>query len=306
MNIGRKKILITGSNGLLGQKIIYALLRRNDVEIIATASGPNRMKVTQGYVYEEMDITNEKQVQDVLTRHRPDSIINTAAMTNVDACETEKETCRKINVTGAQNLISHISNLKSHFIHLSTDFIFDGLNGPYKEDDPANPLSYYAWSKLESEKIIRASGADWAILRTIIIYGIADNMSRTNIVLWAKDSLEKGQPINVVDDQFRAPTLAEDLADACIAAAMKRAKGVYHVAGKDIMSILELVRTVADFFGLDSSLINPIKTSSLNQPAKRPPRTGFILDKAIRELNYHPHSFKEGLSLVAEQLKYSK
>ncbi len=150
---------------------------------------------------------------------------------------------------------------------------------------------------------MQKSNISWAILRTIIVYGIVDNMSRSNVVLWAKGALEKGQPINVVDDQFRSPTLAEDLADACISASDKRAKGIFHVSGKDIMSILELVYRVADFWKLDKSIVKPIKSDTLNQAAKRPPRTGFILDKAYRELDYKPHSFEDGLKILDEQLK---
>jgi dTDP-4-dehydrorhamnose reductase len=187
---------------------------------------------------------------------------------------------------------------------LSTDFVFDGKAGPYKEDDAVNPLSFYASSKLESEKLVIQSGLDWAILRTIIIYGVVDDVQRSNLVLWIKSSLEKGVRINVINDQFRSPTLAEDLADACILAAMKRAKGIYHVSGpqSDLDTILHLAYRIADFFHLDKSLINPVSSEELNQPAKRPPRTGFILDKARKELGYKPHDLMEGLKIVAAQL----
>lgn len=301
-----KKILITGSNGLLGQKLVYALLKRKDVEVIATSKGENRLLKKDGYTYQSLDITSKQHVEQVFGKYKPDVVINTAAMTNVDACETQKEECWKLNVTAVQNMVDVLQasdfGLRTHFIHLSTDFVFDGKNGPYKEEDVPNPLAYYALSKEQSEKLLQAGKIRWAILRTIIVYGIVDNMSRSNIVLWAKDALEKKQKINVVDDQFRSPTLAEDLAEACILAADKGATGIYHTSGKDIMSILELVETVADFFKLDKSYINPIKSDTLNQAAKRPPKTGFILDKARRELGYNPHSFREGLDILAKQL----
>jgi dTDP-4-dehydrorhamnose reductase len=319
------KILITGSNGLLGQKIIYALLKLNagqqpigkcvwpkvsDLTIIATSKGDNRIIEKKGYIYEPLDISDKTEVDIVFNKHKPDVVINTAAMTNVDACETQKEECWKANVIAVQNLVNVLTTLNLEprtqnleLIHISTDFIFDGEAGPYKEDDKPNPLSYYALSKYESEKILQASKIKWAILRTIIVYGIVDNMSRSNIVLWAKDALAKGQKINVVDDQFRAPTLAEDLAQGCILTALKGATGIYNISGKDIMSILELVYKVADFWKLDSSIVSPIKTSSLNQAAKRPPRTGFILDKAVKDLGYTPYSFVEGLAILDKQLQ---
>ena len=190
-----------------------------------------------------------------------------------------------------------------HLIHLSTDFIFDGEKGTeYSETDIPNPQSYYAHSKYESEKIVQKSKIRWAIARTIIIYGIVDNMSRSNIVLWAKEALTEGQKINVVDDQFRAPTLAEDLADGCILIIDKGATGIYNLSGKETMSILELVYKVADFWKLDKSLITPSKSNILNQAAKRPAYTGFILDKAKHDLGYNPHSFIEGLEMLDRQL----
>ena len=325
------KILITGSNGLLGQKIIYALLKLNahqqpigkckwpkvdNIQIIATSKGPNRIIEKSGYTYAQLDISQKAEVHKVLSTYQPDVIINTAAMTNVDACETEKEACWQANVVSVQNIVEVLTELQKtsttstgnnpytpHLIHLSTDFVFDGEAGPYTEDATPNPLSYYAKSKYESEKILQASSLQWAILRTIIVYGIVDNMSRSNIVLWAKEALEAKKTITVVDDQFRSPTLAEDLAQGCILAALKHATGIYNISGKDIMSILELVLRVKTYFKLDGSGITPIKTSSLNQAAKRPPRTGFILDKAISTLGYTPHSFEEGLEILDKQLK---
>jgi dTDP-4-dehydrorhamnose reductase len=301
-----KTILITGSNGLLGQKIVYALLSRKDVKIIATSVGENRLVKRDGYIYESLDITNKDQVRNVLTKFSPDVVINTAAMTNVDLCESKKEECWALNVEAVQNLVDVIAEMSDsniHLIHLSTDFIFDGEKGsPYIETDLPNPLSYYALSKYESEKILQKSKIKWAIARTIIVYGIVDNMSRSNIVLWAKDALSKGQKINVVDDQFRAPTLAEDLAEGCILIAEKGATGIYHLSGPSTFSILELVYKVADFWKLDRSLITPSKSSTLNQPAKRPAYTGFIIDKAKKELGYQPRSFEEGLAFLDKQL----
>jgi dTDP-4-dehydrorhamnose reductase len=297
-----KKILITGSNGLLGQKLVYALRQRKDVMLIATSRGDNRLKETTGYVYESLDITDKTQVQNSIAKHQPDCIINTAAMTNVDACETKKEECRLLNVTGVENILSSIQKFKTKLIHLSTDFVFDGNNGPYSEEDTPNPLSYYAQSKYNSEKVVMQSEIPWTIIRTIIIYGVSENMSRLNLILWAVKSLSKGEKIRVVTDQYRAPTLAEDLADACISAAMKNKTGIYHVSGRETLSILQIVYAAADYFGFDKTLIEPVTTASLNQPARRPPRTGFIIDKAIRELDYHPHTLIEGLEIVKKQL----
>jgi len=306
----KMKILITGSNGLLGQKLVYKLRNQNNIACIATARGENRLVKRDGYMYDSLDITNKQNVETVFAKHLPDVIINTAAMTNVDACETDRENAWLMNATAVDHQVRVLEDLKKkhpdynpHFIHLSTDFIFDGTHGPLDENEKPNPLSYYAETKLEAEKIVQASELDWAIARTVLVFGIVDNMSRSNIVLWVKSNLEQGKTINVVDDQFRTPTLAEDLADGCTLIAQKRAKGIYNISGKDFYSILELENTVADYYGLDKSLIKPSKSADIKQPAKRPPITGFIIDKAVNELGYKPHSFVEGIKILEEQIK---
>ena len=298
-----KKILVTGSNGLLGQKITERILAQQDFELIATSKGQNRYTIKEGYTYAEMDITNQDSIDEVVGRYKPDVIIHTAAMTNVDTCENEKELCWLLNVTAVDYLIKACKKHQIQLIHLSTDFIFDGEDGPYTEEDKANPVSYYGESKWAAEKLLMQSDIHYTILRTIIVYGIVNDMSRSNIVLWAKGALEKGSPLNIVNDQWRMPTLAEDLAEICLLAAKKEAQGIYNASGKDMMSIMELVEQVADFYSLDKSLIKPISSDSLNQAAKRPKKTWFILDKSIKDLGYQPHSFKEGLEIMDKQLK---
>jgi dTDP-4-dehydrorhamnose reductase len=299
------KILVTGSNGLLGQKIVYACLGKykNQVELVATARGNNRLIQQNGYLYQPMDISNHANVLEVIERHKPEIVIHAAAMTNVDACESDKEGCLQNNVHAVQYIVDACNKFGAHLVHVSTDFIFDGLNGPYTEEAEPNPVSYYGWSKAEAEKIVKETSNSWAILRTILVYGVADHMSRSNVVLWAKSALEKGSPINVVDDQYRMPTLAEDLAEGCLLAATKKANGIFNISGPDYMNIFELVSRVADHFGLDKSIVQRTDSSGLNQPAKRPPRTGFDLTKSRAVLGYNPHSFEEGLTILDEQLK---
>lgn len=298
-----KKIMITGSNGLLGQKLIDKIIGKAGTSLLASSIGRDRHPAQgEGYIYQSLDITNRVEVLKTLQEFKPDVVIHTAAMTNVDQCESEKELCQKMNVDAVSYFIEGARELDFHFIHLSTDFIFDGENGPYAEDAPASPISTYGRSKAEAEQLLLRSEIRFAILRTIIVYGIAAEMSRSNIVLWAKAALEKGEKINVVNDQFRMPTLAEDLADACILAYEKGAQGIFNASGKDYMSIYELVQRVAAFFKLDASIINETTSEGINQAAKRPPRTGFILDKSISVLGYQPHSFEEGLAILQKQL----
>ena len=296
------RVLITGSNGLLGQKLVKLLANKEGIELIATSYGANRISDITCQ-YHSLDITDSSQIAHIFNQYKPNVVINTAAMTDVDACESNKTACWELNVDAIGYLVENAQKHDTHLIHLSTDFVFDGENGPYKEQDQPNPLSYYGESKYAAEKLLQKSSIKWSIARTIIVYGIAEEMSRSNIVLWAKEALEKGNPLTIVNDQFRSPTLAEDLAMGCWLIAEKEATGIYHISGKDMMSIIDLVNRVADFYGYDKSIISPISSSSLNQKAKRPPKTGFILDKAISDLNYSPCSFEEGLSILTEQLK---
>lgn len=296
------KILITGSNGLLGQKMVADLKKDNAVQLIATSRGENRLKDKTGYEYYSLDITSEKEVEKCMMHFKPDVIVNTAAMTNVDACENDKEGCDQLNVEAVKHLVMACAQHNSHLVHLSTDFIFDGEDGPYKEEAEPNPLSYYGHSKLKAEKIIQSSTISWSILRTVLVYGVAEEMSRSNIVLWAKGALEKGQAMKVVDDQFRTPTLAEDLSQGTIAAAKLKAQGIFNISGDNYLSVLEIIQGVADFWKLSMDQVTIVSSATLSQDAKRPPRTGFVLEKAKRELNYKPHSFSEGLAVVDSQL----
>ena len=294
------KILYTGANGLLGQKISAATPQYSNHAFLATARGGNRTKNLGTASYASMDITDRQGIENVLSEFRPDVIIHGAAMTNVDECEQHKELAYNLNVVGTQNIVDAAKELGAHVVHISTDFVFDGLDGPYDEDGIPNPVSYYGQTKLQAEHIVQTVDS-WSILRTVLVIGIAEDLSRNNIVLWAKGALEKAQPIRVVDDQFRTPTLAEDLAQGALLAATQRAQGIFNISGPDFMSIYELVESVAEHFGLSLAEVTRVDSSTLNQPALRPPRTGFNISKAVVNLGYRPHSFKEALEIIAQQ-----
>ncbi|MBO6516315.1 MAG: NAD(P)-dependent oxidoreductase [Bacteroidia bacterium] len=296
-------VLITGSNGLLGQKLVDLYVSKKNRTVVATGRGQNRNPNTGDYTYVEMDILDPQQIEDVILRHTPNTIIHTAAMTNVDACELDPEACERLNVESVANLVNAANKVGAHFVFVSTDFIFDGENGPYKEEDEPRPLSIYGHSKLRAEQLVRSAGGSWAIARTVLVYGLVADMSRSNIVLWARESLSKGKEINVVDDQYRSPTLAEDLALGCYLIEQQRAEGVFNISGKDQMNIYELVQRVANYFGLTMDNVSRIDSKSLNQPAKRPPVTGFDLTKSRRVLGYEPHSFDEGIRIIYEQFE---
>lgn len=298
----KKRILVTGANGLLGQKLVSLLTQQSDIELIATARGANRLAHTEGYTYQPMDITNRQQVLDVVAQTRPQVVIHTAAMTNVDQCESEKDACWAQNVTAVESLVEACQLSDTFLVHVSTDFIFDGKSGPYDEEADPNPISFYGWSKYAAEKAVTTSAVRWAIARTVLVYGIAHDMSRSNIILWVKKSLEDGKTIKVVTDQWRSPTLAEDLAMGCFLIADKEQRGIFNIAGKDFLTPYEMAIKTADYFRLDKAFITQADSTTFSQPARRPPRTGFVLDKAKFLLGYQPHSFEEGIAVLADQL----
>ena len=301
-----KKILITGANGLLGHKLVSLLSQQKNVSLLATAKGICRFFLPDNVVYRTLDITNANACNNLFNEFQPDALINAAAMTHVDVCEDEHKACDLINVTGVSNLIKAIGNRNTHFVHISTDFIYEGDEEEYFEDSKVNPLNYYGRSKWKSELLFEKVSFPYSILRTVLIYGVLQDLSRSNIVLWAKAALEKGEKINVVDDQYRCPTLAEDVASGCLQVIKENATGVYHVCGKDFLSILDIVFEIADYWDLDKSLINSISSVDLNQKAKRPLKTNLNLSKSKQVFNYKPKSFREGLKLLDEQMKKLK
>ena len=284
----------------MGQKLVL-LLKEKGEDFLATSRGVNRMPLDD-IRYQSMDITNAEETMAVISAEKPEVVIHTAAMTNVDQCEQDKEGCWLQNVTAVENIVKACEANGSFLLHLSTDFIFDGENGPYTEAATANPISYYGESKLAAENVVMKSRVNWAIARTVLVYGVAFDMSRSNIILWVKKSLEEGKTINVVNDQWRTPTLAEDLAMGCYLIAQKKATGIFNISGSDLLNPYQMALATADYFGLDKSLINETDGSKFSQPARRPPKTGFIIDKARKELGYKPHSFAEGIKVVAEQV----
>ena len=291
------KVLITGANGLLGQKLVE-LLKQKGIDFLATSQGDSRI-VTPGINYHPLDIRDPEEVNTVIGEYQPTVVINTAAMTQVDQCETDRKKCWNLNVTAVAHLMEACDENHTHLVHLSTDFIFDGKHGPYREEDEPNPVNFYGESKLAAERLLIGSSIQWSIVRTILVYGTTQGPSRSNIILWVKRNLESGKSIQVVDDQFRTPTLVEDLAIGCYQVAKKSANGIYHISGKDMLTPYDMAILTAEHYSLDKSLINRTTSEVFKQPAARPMKTGFIIEKAQSDLGYQPRSFEAGLSLIS-------
>jgi len=296
------KVLITGSNGLLGQKLVKRCLKHN-ISFIATSKGENRNPNCPETNYFSVDLENSDEIIDLINTVHPDAIIHTAAITNVDYCEDHPEECHRVNVESVRILFELSRKQHIHFQLLSTDFVFNGETGNYAEIDEVDPLSVYAKSKVNAEHVLVNSDYDnWSVARTIIVYGTGANLSRSNMILWALSALPQKQPMNLVNDQFRAPTWADDLAYGCLEIVLRKEKGIFHLSGPETLAVSEIVRRIAKHIGADERLINEISSSTLNQAAKRPPKTGFNLTKSQAKLAYAPKTLEETIDLLLNEL----
>jgi dTDP-4-dehydrorhamnose reductase len=294
----KKRILIVGSNGMLGQRLVKYFTRREDVELLL--SSIEEESYFKNYDYKQLNITNKKNVKEVMLNFYPDVVINVAAFTNVDKCETEKELAWSINVTGVEYLAKYSVASHAHLIHISTDYVFDGKNGPYTENDLPNPISYYGRSKLAGENVIHRFDIPFSILRTNVLFGPAQ-FGRPDFVKWVVQSLSNKQKIKIVTDQINNPTYLDDLVFGIIQIIDLKKTGLYNIAGAELLSRFEFTKKITEFFNLDFSLVEPIVTSDLNQPAPRPLNSGLINLKAETELNYKPHLLDECFSLMKKE-----
>jgi dTDP-4-dehydrorhamnose reductase len=295
-----KKILVTGANGLLGQKVTEIFKHESSHTLLLTDL-QDKAEESGGFEYFPMDLTKKDDVKEAVKNYKPDIIINCAAYTNVDGCETERELSWKVNVDAVKNLIIAARSTGSKIIQISTDYIFDGKTGNYSEQSKPNPLSYYGKSKLAAENALVTSGISYVIVRTMIIYGTGKNL-RANFAVWLINMLSTKQPVTIVDDQFGMPTMVDDLAWGLVKIVDMEKSGIYNICGSEYLSRYEFAVKLASIYGYDENLIKPIKTSDLNQAAERPMNSSFILLKAETDLGIKTLNVTDGLTLLKVQL----
>jgi dTDP-4-dehydrorhamnose reductase len=295
----KNRILITGSNGMLGQRAVQFYSSKENVELLATSV--EEKSVLDSVEYISCDIKCRDEIKKVVHDYYPDFIIHTAAFTNVDLSEKLREDAWKINVKGVEYIAESARAIDAHIIHLSTDYVFDGKDGPYSENATPNPVGYYGRTKLASENALRISGTYFTILRTNVLYGIAPN-SRPDFVRWIINSLEQKDNIRIVKDQINNPTFIDDLVQGINKIIEFRKTGIYNIGGKEFLSRYDFTLRIADYFSLDKNLITPITTEELKQPAKRPLKSGLLILKAETELGYRPHTIIESLAAMKKEL----
>ncbi|MEA1881073.1 MAG: dTDP-4-dehydrorhamnose reductase [Candidatus Marinimicrobia bacterium] len=282
-------VLITGAYGQLGESCTKYL--KNDFNIIST--GRNAL---DGGI--QLDITYPDSIRRVLEETNPDVILNLAAMTNVDGCETIPEMAESINLDGVKNLCN---GFDGHFFQISTDYVFDGTEGPYSESDETNPVSVYGKTKLAADKWLMENHEKTTILRANVVYGYTKR-TKASFVKWVFDSLTNGKQINVVNDQWNNPTWTESIATVISKLIEEKAKGLYHYGDKDHMNRYEFAQLIAKVFELDAFLVSPISTAELNQPAPRPLQSGLKTEKIESALGIVPNSVETCLMEIRKQL----
>ena len=283
----KHKALLIGSNGFLGSAVLNGL--RNLFDILPTSK--NRLDKKTIY----LDVTDLNNVIEVVKEYNPTIIINCSAFTDVDMCEVEKSISRKINVVGVENIIK-AANKRMKIIHISSDYVFDGENGPYSEDDLPNPLNYYGRCKLESENVLIGSTKPYVIFRPNVLFN--ENLCYNSFFSWVINSLNSKKEINIVDDQISNPTYIPDLINAIFTSTLIDYRGILHIGSNDFINRYEFSKNISKIFNLDNSYIKKIKTCELNQTAKRPLNSSLKIDKIKDVLNLELADSEYNINLI--------
>ena len=299
-----KRVLITGSNGLLGQKLVELLSRSRAYELLLASKEKESVFDSNALPYKQLDTTRRQDVRRTVDEFEPNVIVNAAAITDVDQCETERSLAWQVNVGTVENLAYAAKLVGARMVHISTDYVFDGKSGPYSETDRPNPLSYYGRTKLASENVLITSNVPATILRTMVLYGTGHGV-KTNFALWLWKNLSEGKPVRVVSDQVGNPTLVDDLAFAVLKVIELARNGLYHVSGPDLVSRHQFALTLARVFNFNKKLITATRTLTLKQAAPRPMKSGFITLKAEVDLDLKMSGIEQGLQILKNQLETS-
>jgi len=289
----RERIAITGSSGLLGNEV--AKLAKRDYEVISLH---NTKTIYSDSV--QLDITGTQRVLEFFSGLKPDVVIHTASQTNVDRCETEKENAWNINVVGTRNIAKACKRTRAKLIYISTDYVFDGEKGNYREQDTPNPINYYGTTKLEGEKQVAQYCQNYAILRTSVLYGW--HPWKQNFATWTISQLRQNKQIAVVEDHYNTPTLASNLAEMAMEFIEKDLQGLYHSSGSERISRFAFAQQIAKTFELNPQLIKPIKMSQLTAwIAKRPRDSSLNTEKIEKQLRTKPLNVTSGVAMMKKE-----
>lgn len=291
-----KKVLIIGANGFTGRRMLQIFSACEAYEVIGCSLHPDICPEGK-HRFIQADINDFPQMEALFDRVSPHVVINCSALSVPDYCEHHREEAYATNVLAVEQMARCAEKKGCRLIHLSTDFVFDGKTDfLYTEEDQPAPVNYYGVTKWEGEQAVARVCSSYAIVRVVVVYGKALPGQHGNILKLVKDRLTAGQEIRVVSDQYRTPTWVADIVEGVERLMHTYKSGIYHICGKEYLSIAEIAYRVADYFKLDRSLIHPVTTIEMNEATPRPRFSGLSIEKAERELGYHPHTLEEGMA----------
>ena len=289
------KFLVTGSSGLVGQQVVKYLSKSNQVFSCYNESKPEYGDSVK------MDLKNYEMISSVLTEIKPDVVIHLGAMTGVDLCEKEKTSASEINTKATEIIAKECSKLNSFLVYVSTDYVFDGNFGMYKEDDVANPLGFYGKSKLEGEKAVQNFSTNWCIARTSTPFGL--HPTKKSFPMWVIENLQKQKQIDVLIDQFTSPTYIPNLSRMLIEISERRITGIIHAAGASKISRYQMASMVSDKLNLDGTLLKQISMNKMKWVAQRPKDSSLDVSRASSILNEKPQKIDQSLNLFIAEMK---
>jgi len=286
------RILVTGSSGLLGSKVVNLALKRRHTVF----SAYNEHPVEAGIAL-KLNLTDAEGVKEAILKIKPDTIIHTAAYTNVDGCEENRDLAWRVNAEACKHIAASSAEAGAHLVYVSTDYVFDGEKGFYSEEDPPNPINYYGYTKLMGEEFVKQYARSWCIARTSVIYGWGG--SKLNFATWLIENLRKGGKVKVLIDQYVSPTLNKNLAEMLVEIAERRICGILHTAGASRVSRYEFSKMLADILNLNPDLIEPVEMSELHLRAKRPKDSSLNISKCSNILTWaKPLKLREALEAM--------
>lgn len=302
----KKKLLVIGSSGLTGYKVI--LESKNNFEVTGTFN--KRPLQVNGCSNVKLDITKKEKVEKIFSQINPNYVINTSALHNVDYCEENKDQAYAVNTDAVKTLFSLCQKYDSKLVHISTDYVFDGNSKePYDENSNAIPISIYGQSKLDGEKILENSRH--IVIRPSVVYGwtplelagvTSSSGKPMNFAMWLLSQLHNNQTLKIVTDQFASATLGDSLADSAIKMVTSQKSGIYHVSGLTCESRYDFAVKLAEKFGYDPSTISKVTSSEFKQKAKRPSYSCLNSQKVIQDFELDLLTTDQALNIMKEQV----
>lgn len=285
------RILVAGINGLVGTRA-GMLLEERGHSVTGLGLGPRRCALSGQYL--SVNLADEAAVVRAVRDARPEVVLNAASMTDVDACERLATEALRVNGIAPGILAIEARELGAHLVHVSTDYVFDGVAGPYAEDAIPNPRGVYALTKCIGEQAVRAVGDSWAVARTAVVYGWPP-AARQNFGSWLLQSLRSGTSVSLFEDQFVSPSLADSVAEQLVELVERRLVGVWNTCGAEVVNRVQFGLALCEEFGLDPSKIVPSRLVDSRLKAPRPVRSGLCVKKALAELRTRPLSLAVSL-----------